>query len=277
MKQDTVAILRAFDGLIKAESGAIVPIPETLAVLAQFTVQPSNFYIRAMNTLILQLIADGNWNELDKFCVFATEQQQHARICWRYPTSTPLTEVNSPTWTANQGYTGNGTTSYLNTNYNHSTNSIKATRNSGSLGAYVTTNVTETSVDFGYSSTAPNNESLIASRYSGFNSAFISYNDSTHTETALGVSDSRGLTSGRRMSSTVQEIWKNGVFGATANLASTVNSNLNFFVLASNNNGVSGDFSTRRIAMYFVGSGNIDQLKIYNAFQTFATTIGFNV
>ena len=76
-------LLRAIDRLNIAEQGGVYLIPETLAVLAQFTVQPSNFYIRAMNTLIRQLITDGNWNELDKFCVFATEQQQHARICWK--------------------------------------------------------------------------------------------------------------------------------------------------------------------------------------------------
>jgi hypothetical protein len=43
-----------------------------------------------------------------------------------------MTAVNSPTWTANQGFTGNGTSSYIDTNFNPATQGVNYTLNDAS-------------------------------------------------------------------------------------------------------------------------------------------------
>src|ERR1700739_558485 len=117
-------------------------LPETTAYLARCTTQPSAKWTNALNTLIRQMIIDGHWQLFDGLWIFATPTgcQTNAKINIVNPTSTLITEVNSPTWTANQGYNGNGTSSYLNLNYNPSSGT-NFTSNSNSFGTYSRINI----------------------------------------------------------------------------------------------------------------------------------------
>ena len=71
--------------------------------------------------------------EFDRLWIHGLSNQIAARTSFVNPTSTPLTEVNSPTWTAYQGYKGNGTTSYLNLNYNQQFQLYKGRNNVNDL------------------------------------------------------------------------------------------------------------------------------------------------
>src|SRR3990167_3240033 len=97
---------------------------DAITYFTQLNPSPSFSYKLAVNTLIRQLKADGNWNHLDRFWIHATEYQQNARISVKIPSSTAITEVNSPTWLANFGYMGDAATSYLNTNYDATVNAV---------------------------------------------------------------------------------------------------------------------------------------------------------
>jgi hypothetical protein len=68
--------------------------------------------------------------------MFATDgNSSFATLNWKNPNANQSTLVNSPTFTANQGFNGNGTSSYINTNYNPSTfSSPKYLLNDASLG-----------------------------------------------------------------------------------------------------------------------------------------------
>ena len=94
-------------------------LPETKSWLAVLPSRPSAQVINAVNTFIRTCIADGNWQLLDRFWLFAQDIQANAVYSIVNPTSTACTQVNSPTWTQYQGYTGNGSNMYLNTNLNH--------------------------------------------------------------------------------------------------------------------------------------------------------------
>ena len=260
-------LLRAIDRLNIAEQGGVYLIPETLAVLAQFTVQPSNFYIRAMNTLIRQLITDGNWNELDKFCVFATEQQQHARICWRFPTATPLTEVNSPTWTANKGYTGGGT-ARLDTNYVPSVNAVSYSLNSASFGSYNYTNVAAgAKITIGC-----DNGASISHIYPNLGGNFVIRVNAVNGISSANT-DARGMYAAYRTGSSNIAQYKNGVLTNSSGVVSSTSLSNNQFTVLNNN---ASPFDGT-VSVIYIASSNINPLTFYNAIQTFATTIGFNV
>jgi len=94
------------------------------------------------NQLVVDLKAAGIWSLLDVFYVFATDgDSDFATLNWINPAQFQSSKVNSPTFTTNSGFNGNGTTSYINTNY-ATLSGTKVSLNSASFGLYMTTVVT---------------------------------------------------------------------------------------------------------------------------------------
>lgn len=255
---------------------------DTVAWLAQLTTSfgtnPSAGFITALDTLIRGLKADGNWDPLDRFWIFAQEVQGYARVSIKNPSSTQITEVNTPTFTVNQGYTGNGTNRYLNTNFNYLTDSVNTLRNSITHGIYVTTNIAESKFDCGHASSGRDN--VISSRH-GDGKTYQSANSSSGAAN-VAVSNSLGLYMVERASSTGMTAYKNGSSVATLNNADNAFPNTVDVVFGYNSNPNSNTvvitaLSSKRIAMRVIGSGAINAATFYSRFQTFATTIGFNV
>jgi hypothetical protein len=70
------------------------------------------------NKLVIDLKAAGVWAKLDKFYNFANNgSKEFATLNWKAPTLTQCTLFNSITFTSNQGFTGNGTNMYIDTNF----------------------------------------------------------------------------------------------------------------------------------------------------------------
>ncbi|MEK6884934.1 MAG: hypothetical protein AABY22_35210, partial [Nanoarchaeota archaeon] len=80
--------------------------PETITYMGYLTVSPSIDRQIAINNLVKELKITGIWWLLDRLWLHASQTQQAAIISLVNPSSTAITEVNSPTWVANQGYTG---------------------------------------------------------------------------------------------------------------------------------------------------------------------------
>ena len=220
------------------------------------------------------MIIDGNWQLLDRMWIMAADNQQNARVSIINPTSTQITEVNSPTWTKDQGYTGNGTSSYLNTNWNPSTQGVQYTLNSASVGLY-TRNAPATGAGTAICGNGVGSNFsalLIINRLSLDD--FILNSATVSTKTAKGAA---GLYSANRTSSTVVSPYYNGSLYAGGSFvqASTSVQSINVFVGAFNSNGVAAGWVTNQVSMFFAGSGSLDQTKLYNAFTTFRNTIGF--
>jgi hypothetical protein len=88
------------------------------------------------NQLVLDLKAGGIWSKLDTFGVFATDgSSDFALIDWKRLSQ--YTAVNSPTFTANQGFQGNGTSSYINTNFNPATQGVNFANDNAGISLYV--------------------------------------------------------------------------------------------------------------------------------------------
>lgn len=256
--------------------------PVTVAWLAQLTTSfgsnPSSGYITALDTLIKGLRTDSNILALDRFWIFAQEVQGYARVSIVNPSSTQITEVNTPTFTVNQGYTGNGTTRYLNTNFNYSTHAVNTLRSSITHGVYITTNVAESKFDAGFADATRDN--VISGRF-GDGRTYQSANSSSGEANAI-TANSLGLYMAQRTSTASgTTAYKNGSSVATLVNADNALANAIDLVLAYNSNlgggVVATSLSSKRIAMRVIGSGAVNAANFYTRFQTFATSIGFNV
>ena len=82
--------------------------------------------------LLIDLKSAGVWSKLDTFAVFATDgNSDFALIDWKRLTQ--YTAVNSPTFTTNSGFNGDGTSAYIDTNFDISTGTNYALNNASRL------------------------------------------------------------------------------------------------------------------------------------------------
>lgn len=250
--------------------------PDAQLYFDQLLPQPSDEFKEAVNALVIELKANEIWAKLDRFWIFACEEKHHARVSSVNPESTRITEINAPTWTVDQGYTGDGVSSYLVSNYNMLNSSIQYTQNSGSMGIYVRNNLAINAGDMGVCSNGSTGAGAFLNIRTGSNTFNYNLNSADGVPGATNT-DSRGFYVSVRTGSSAQAGFKNGAFVHSNSNASTTIANLDCYIMAMNQNSVPQGFTQRQIALSFIGSGTIDQTALYTTIQNFATTRGFNV
>lgn len=114
------------------------------AVLDYATTQgytlPSASQQALQNQLVVDLKDAGIWSKLDTFYVFATDgDSDFASINWKDPNTFELDEVNSPAFTTNEGFEGDGVSAYLDPSYNQGTDGVNWSNPNGSYGVWVYT------------------------------------------------------------------------------------------------------------------------------------------
>jgi hypothetical protein len=107
------------------------------AVLNYATTQgytlPSSGQQTLQNQLVVDLKAGGIWSKLDTFRVYATDgSEDFALIDWKRLID--CTAVNSPTFTTNSGFEGDGTSSYIDVNFVPTLNAVNASTDDLSIG-----------------------------------------------------------------------------------------------------------------------------------------------
>jgi hypothetical protein len=94
---------------------------------------PSESVRTKQNTLLASLKSTGVWAKLDVFYVFAQDGgADFGTLNWKNPNANQSTLVNAPTFVSNGGLMGNGTSSYIDTNFNPSTQGVQYTQNNAS-------------------------------------------------------------------------------------------------------------------------------------------------
>jgi hypothetical protein len=114
---------------------------EYQAILARATTLgytlPSAGQQAKQNALISTLKSAGIWNKTDVFYMFANDgSKEFATLNWINPSAHQCTLINSPTFTSNDGFTGNGTSSFINTNFNPASSGVNYTLNDASIFTY---------------------------------------------------------------------------------------------------------------------------------------------
>jgi hypothetical protein len=264
-------MILATHGFLASSIGQFVPDADYQAVLDYATTQgytlPSGSQQVKQNQLIVDLKNTGIWSKLDSFGVFATDAgSSFALIDWKRLSL--LTAVNSPTFTTNQGFNGNGTSSYINSNYNPFSNGVNFTQNNASLGVYLLSNP---SGDFVYIGGYSNASILtLVNPNRGFPLGRM--NDTAAFPTT-GLS-ATGLISQNRPNSTTRNIYGNGTLHESGTSASTGVPNANFYILALNDNGGVSLRTTAKVSMHYCASDlTANQSDFSTAINTYINSL----
>jgi len=108
-------------------------------LIAAASVAPSDLRKGYVARFIGALYAASVWTKIDVMWVLAAHDEQFGRLNWKSPSTFTLTAVNSPTFTTDRGFAGNGSTSYLDTGWDAATNGSQYTRDNAHVMSYART------------------------------------------------------------------------------------------------------------------------------------------
>ncbi len=232
---------------------------EYRAVLKRATVLgyslPTYAQQKKHNTIVKSLKVFGIWAKLDVFYMFASNgSKEFATLNWIAPTLSQGTIVNSMTWTSNQGFKGNASSSYLNTNHDY-TAATHYAQDNASRGFWVfTTDAVNSNTMSAHTSSRDTlvNRSSTAHRLN--NTATITAVDFTGT----------GLMAVNRTSSTNLSFWKN-----TTNSIRSATS----VAMVSDTMSVgktSAAFAGTEVSLFYSGASlDTEHTNLYNTLNTY--------
>lgn len=220
-----------------------------------------------VNDLIVGLKADSVWTKFDRLPIFAAENQPSALT--DLVSLTLMTAAAAPTFTVDRGYTGNGSSSYVNSNFNPFTSGVNWTGTSVSAAGWiVSADATgNAAILGGYDGVHFTQMLQVAGGWFGFP------NDSNVQATTFG--------SGPGLIHVQSDSSNNAIFGnggskqTTAGGAATV-VNANIYFDARNNSGTADLFGQHQIAGGYFGSNMTDTevANVYSRLRTYMTAVG---
>ncbi|HSV26232.1 MAG TPA: hypothetical protein VLJ17_24810 [Xanthobacteraceae bacterium] len=238
----------------------------------------------AYDGLICGLITDGNgcsaWSgstgNFDLLYIFATNSTTTAalNLC---STSFGLTTNGSPTFTADVGYTGDGSAASLDTGWVPSTNAVNFTQNSASGGVCVlsTRTTSQNWSEYGTEGSSFSNTFGFQPNFTNGNQSRFWLNANSAPASPTSGSSVQAHWIITRTSSSAGVLYKNGVSDGTSSQTSSGLSATSMVILAGRNNGTIALFTNDQIAWVFLGGTlNATQASNINTrFHTFATAM----
>ena len=222
----------------------------------------------ALNDYVLSLKNIGVWNKLDAiYPMCPIDDLTATRDSYKFNIKDPrdldaafrITWINSPTASVS-GITGDGSSSYGNTNYNANSNAILNDHCLGFVGDIGGNNMGASVANNPYNS-------FLGGRYWGVNSGF-SNNAGCYTD---------GFVLQQRTASNAMAIYDDSSTpSATSAAVSSSMPNINYYILARNiNNSPSGFSSTTYNHFFFGSSLSTSEINDFiNAIETFNTALG---
>jgi hypothetical protein len=228
-----------------------------------------------VNNLIVGLKADGIWTKLDRLWIFAAENTQSALIDL-FALAEALPSGIPPTFTADRGYAGNGSNSFVRTFFRPATHGVAWTLNSAHIAVWdntdraeadtVATGVYDSTLGASgtYSDLQPFYASGMRSRINGT------------TAPILANSTSQGFFIGQRNDSSTIEGFYNGVSVETDVSSATGVIDLPMYICARDDDATPAFFSTDQISMTSYGGKftSTEALAYYNRLRTYMTAVG---
>lgn len=226
----------------------------------------------AVTNFICGLVTDGLLSTLDVLYVPAINSTANANLNW-ISSSFSLSCTGSPTFTAGQGYTGNGT-SFCSTTWVPSASAVNYTQNSATVGVCVFNSRTSGSsfsetggIDAGGLFTNLDPLDFFGSQWN-VNDAGFSF--------GLGATNAQGSWNAVRTASNAEAIFQNGTSIATSTQGSLTVPTVAMYILGYNNNGTLGQGSSDTLsAVWYGASWNTTQMGNFRSrLQTYMTAIG---
>ena len=224
-----------------------------------------------VNDLVVGLKADSLFSIGDRLWLWGGESDLHqAKIDIINLQS--ITINGSPTLAAG-GYTGNGTSDFIDLNFNPSTAGGNYAASSASFGTYVrgtTTNVSEMGAF-----TGSIDNRLIPS----FASVVAIFEINTDAQDTPASTTEQGYWVESRTGANAVEYFKNGASFSTGTQTQRGLVNLKFYALAENNNGTASGFSPNQQASVWFGGGltTTQGSNLSTRVNTYMTAWGINV
>jgi len=224
---------------------------------------PSEAQRLKQNTLLIALKDAGVWSKLDTFANFATDgSSQFALIDWKR-----LVQYNAstgPTFTTNEGFMGNGTSSYINTNFNPATQGVNYLQNNASRYLYMYMANGTSSLD-GRSAASINN-SLRASS----SNQRINQDTTPLVGGSFDFNATRGMKSIHRTSSLNVTLFNDNTASTPQRTAlSAAITSSNQFILRSGS-----AFGAHEISMYAMGANLVSENAAFvTAYNNYITSL----
>jgi hypothetical protein len=239
---------------------------EATALFAQMSSQPNATRKGHIDTLITAMKTASIWTKFDFLYVMAAHDEQAGRLNWISPGTNTLTAVNSPTFTADQGFLGNGSNAHLTTGIAMNGTTLH-TQNDASwvCGVYALGTAGASNWYFGGDG-AGTTEGL---NYSGAGAQ--GYRVSTTSSLSVGTA-ATGRHIGIRIDSLNQKLWRDGAQVATGAVSSTARAAINYTILRTSTN-----YSDGRVWCLGVSSklADADATALDNALAAYQTALGF--
>lgn len=232
---------------------------------------PTGTALSSGDTLVRDLKSAGVWDKLDLFYVFATNgDSDFATLNWKTPASFQATKVNAPTFTSLEGFTGDGATSYLNTNWNPTDNGLNYVQNSASFGFYARQICSASDARIG-SRVAFNNKM-------SYDFGTVSFQINQNTQDSFAGNNSSGLRHINRSGSASAQRYINGSINGTTSTLSSSPNNFDFYLLAINSGGSALLFSNNQLSIAFAGADlSAEASDFFTAIETYMDAIGKGV
>ena len=233
---------------------------------------PSSGQRTKQNQLVLDLKAAGVWVLLDWLYVFATDGDSNfATLNWKSPTTFQLTKVNTPAFTTNAGFTGDGVTSYLDTGWIPATHAVNYTLDSAAVFHYVNNNTQDNNKEYGC-----NQSSREVSFRSRTTTDLTSLALNSNSVNGAASTDSKGFWLNDRNGSAAvnHDEYKDDVNVDTSSAGSTVLTTTRSFCICGHNNAGSFQSSTHQIGIIGAGSSlRLSSTALFNAWTTYFNSL----
>jgi hypothetical protein len=210
-------------------------------LIARMTVAPNSARQSAIRSLYATI--EPLRGKLDYISVPAAHDPQASRCNWLSRGAYDLVPVNSPTFTVDRGWNGDGATSYLTTGFNPVEDGGKFSRDNATMGAFLLTSGTS-------NASAAGNTNARLGRSTGAMGSRA--NDATASQTTQPNSFPSHVTFVRDNPSTYKR-FVNGVLVETVSVPSTGMTNANFDMCRA-----TGNFATNRVACFYFGAALTD-------------------
>jgi hypothetical protein len=226
----------------------------------------------AINNVVAALKTASVWTKLAALYVLAAADAQAASINWLAPSGTKLTATVAPTFTADRGYVGNGSTQFLTTGIALNAAAPYA-QNDCHMGAWIGTDASgATAYDCGTTVAALNSRSGSDARFRPQHNAHLNKTLASLGGSATAIGHSLWCRSGAG----AWHAQKNGgavVTGTEASVALTADV---VFICAWNSGGTAANYSARRQQALHFGSAltEAEGLAVYNALNAYMTILG---
>lgn len=240
--------------------------PEALAIFAAATTPPTVPRKIVINTLVKALKDGGVWSILSLFYVPGADSQISS-LNWINPGSYTLTAVNSPSFTADRGWLGNGSSNYLATGWDPATDGGSIyQRNDAHIGRFGYAGDSGLNSDAGsettiFASIKPANTTSSTRARVNNGTVFSAGSTTVHASHGVGV---------RRDSANII-IFQDGVANTPNGAASSALTTDDFAILKTANS-----YAARYSGIFHCGGALSDAqvLALYNACYDYLNAIG---